>query len=80
MENEVQSTGAIPPIPVPTSPDRSSSQPRRAGPGANPVDNRDLPYQRIRKGIRLMPLAEPFAGYIARNAVLSEWAALIIVW
>jgi len=33
-----------------------------AAPGANPVDNRDLPYKRIRKGIRLMPLAEPFAG------------------
>ena len=31
-----------------------------AAPGANPVDNRDLPYKRIRKGIRLMPLAEPF--------------------
>ncbi|MEZ5832985.1 MAG: M81 family metallopeptidase [Dongiaceae bacterium] len=33
-----------------------------AAPGANPVDNRDLPYKRIRKGIRLMPLAKPFAG------------------
>lgn len=33
-----------------------------AAPGANPVDNRDLPYRRIRKGIRLMPLAEAFAG------------------
>jgi microcystin degradation protein MlrC len=33
-----------------------------AAPGANPVDNRDLPYKRIRKGIRLMPLAEPFKG------------------
>lgn len=33
-----------------------------AAPGANPVDNRDLPYRRIRKGIRLMPLAEPFEG------------------
>src|SRR6185369_6046701 len=33
-----------------------------AAPGANPVDNRDLPYKRIRKGIRLMPLGEPFAG------------------
>jgi microcystin degradation protein MlrC len=33
-----------------------------AAPGANPVDNRDLPYKRIRKGIRLMPLAEPFGG------------------
>ena len=33
-----------------------------AAPGANPVDNRALPYQRIRKGIRLMPLAEPFTG------------------
>jgi len=33
-----------------------------AAPGANPVDNRDLPYKRIRKGIRLMPLAEPFRG------------------
>jgi len=31
-----------------------------AAPGANPIDNRDLPYKRIRKGIRLMPLAEPF--------------------
>ncbi|WP_119303252.1 M81 family metallopeptidase [Dongia deserti] len=33
-----------------------------AAPGTNPVDNRDLPYKRIRKGIRLMPLAEPFKG------------------
>ena len=33
-----------------------------AAPGANPVDNRDLPYKRIRKGIRLMPLAQPFGG------------------
>jgi microcystin degradation protein MlrC len=33
-----------------------------AAPGANPVDNRDLPYKRIRKGIRLMPLAESFKG------------------
>ena len=33
-----------------------------AAPGANPVDNRDLPYRRIRKGIRLMPLAEAFKG------------------
>jgi microcystin degradation protein MlrC len=33
-----------------------------AAPGANPVDNRDLPYRRIRKGIRLMPLAEAFSG------------------
>jgi microcystin degradation protein MlrC len=33
-----------------------------AAPGANPVDNRDLPYKRIRKGVRLMPLAEPFRG------------------
>ena len=33
-----------------------------AAPGANPVDNRDLPYKRIRKGIRLMPLAAPFGG------------------
>jgi len=33
-----------------------------AAPGANPVDNRDLPYKRIRKGVRLMPLAEPFGG------------------
>jgi microcystin degradation protein MlrC len=33
-----------------------------AAPGANPVDNRDLPYKRIRKGMRLMPLAEPFGG------------------
>lgn len=33
-----------------------------AAPGANPVDNRDLPYKRIRKGIRLMPLAAPFEG------------------
>ena len=33
-----------------------------AAPGANPVDNRDLPYRRIRKGVRLMPLAEPFKG------------------
>jgi microcystin degradation protein MlrC len=33
-----------------------------AAPGANPVDNRDLPYRRIRKGIRLMPLVEAFSG------------------
>jgi microcystin degradation protein MlrC len=33
-----------------------------AAPGANPVDNRDLSYQRIRKGVRLMPLGEPFGG------------------
>jgi microcystin degradation protein MlrC len=33
-----------------------------AAPGANPVDNRDLPYKRIRKGIRLMPLEAPFGG------------------
>ena len=33
-----------------------------AAPGANPVDNRDLPYKRIRKGIRLMPLAQPFGA------------------
>ncbi|HEY1386823.1 MAG TPA: M81 family metallopeptidase [Dongiaceae bacterium] len=33
-----------------------------AAPGANPVDNRDLPYKRIRKGVRLMPLAESFRG------------------
>ncbi|HEX6120748.1 MAG TPA: MlrC C-terminal domain-containing protein, partial [Dongiaceae bacterium] len=33
-----------------------------AAPGANPVDNRDLPYKRIRRGVRLMPLAEPFGG------------------
>jgi microcystin degradation protein MlrC len=33
-----------------------------AAPGANPVDNRDLPYKRIRKGVRLMPLAEPVGG------------------
>jgi microcystin degradation protein MlrC len=32
-----------------------------AAPGANPVDNRDLPYKRIRKGLRLMPLGTPFA-------------------
>lgn len=25
-------------------------------PGANPVDNRDLPYQRLRRGLRLMPM------------------------
>jgi microcystin degradation protein MlrC len=33
-----------------------------AAPGANPVDNRDLPYKRIRKGVRLMPRAEPAGG------------------
>ncbi len=33
-----------------------------AAPVANPVDNRDLPYKRIRKGVRLMPLGEPFGG------------------
>lgn len=29
-----------------------------AAPGANPVDNRDLPYKHLRKGLRLMPLGE----------------------
>ncbi len=33
-----------------------------AAPGSNPVDNRDLPYKRIRKGVRLMPLGESFGG------------------
>jgi len=33
-----------------------------AAPGANPVDNRDLPYKHLRKGLRLMPLGEPFGG------------------
>jgi microcystin degradation protein MlrC len=33
-----------------------------AAPGANPVDNRDLPYKHLRKGLRLMPLGEPFRG------------------
>ena len=33
-----------------------------AAPGANPVDNRDLPYKHLRKGLRLMPLGEAFAG------------------
>ncbi len=33
-----------------------------AAPGANPVDNRDLPYKHLRKGLRLMPLGEPFQG------------------
>lgn len=28
-----------------------------AAPGANPVDNRDLPYRYLRAGLRLMPLA-----------------------
>jgi microcystin degradation protein MlrC len=33
-----------------------------AAPGANPVDNRDLPYKHLRKGLRLMPLGEAFGG------------------
>jgi microcystin degradation protein MlrC len=33
-----------------------------AAPGANPVDNRALPYKRLRKGLRLMPLGEAFDG------------------
>ncbi len=33
-----------------------------AAPGANPVDNRDLPYKHLRRGLRLMPLGEPFGG------------------
>lgn len=33
-----------------------------AAPGANPVDNRDLPYKRIRKGVRLMPMVEPLGS------------------
>jgi microcystin degradation protein MlrC len=33
-----------------------------AAPGANPVDHRDLPYKHLRKGLRLMPLGEGFAG------------------
>jgi len=33
-----------------------------AAPGANPVDNRALPYRRLRKGLRLMPLGEAFGG------------------
>jgi microcystin degradation protein MlrC len=33
-----------------------------AAAGDNPVDNRALPYKRLRKGLRLMPLGEAFAG------------------
>ncbi len=33
-----------------------------AAPGANPVDNRDLPYKHLRRGLRLMPLGEAFGG------------------
>jgi microcystin degradation protein MlrC len=28
-----------------------------ASPGANPIDNRELPYRRLRRGLRLMPTA-----------------------
>jgi microcystin degradation protein MlrC len=31
-----------------------------AAAGDNPVDNRALPYRHLRKGLRLMPLGEPF--------------------
>jgi microcystin degradation protein MlrC len=31
-----------------------------AAPGANPVDHRALPYRRLRAGVRLMPMGEPF--------------------
>lgn len=30
-----------------------------AAPGANPLDHRELPYKRLRKTLRLMPLGEP---------------------
>lgn len=33
-----------------------------AAAGDNPVDNRVLPYKHLRKGLRLMPLGEAFAG------------------
>lgn len=33
-----------------------------AAAGDNPVDNRALPYRQLRKGLRLMPLGEAFAG------------------
>lgn len=33
-----------------------------AAAGDNPVDNRALPYRHLRKGLRLMPLGEAFAG------------------
>lgn len=33
-----------------------------AAAGDNPVDNRSLPYRHLRKGLRLMPLGEAFAG------------------
>jgi microcystin degradation protein MlrC len=32
-----------------------------AAPGANPVDHRALTYRRLRSGVRLMPMGEPFA-------------------
>jgi microcystin degradation protein MlrC len=32
-----------------------------AAPGANPVDHRALTYRRLRNGVRLMPMGEPFA-------------------
>lgn len=33
-----------------------------AAPGANPVDNYALPYRHLRKGLRVMPLGEAYAG------------------
>jgi microcystin degradation protein MlrC len=33
-----------------------------AAPGANPVDNTALDYKHLRKGLRIMPLGEAFAG------------------
>lgn len=33
-----------------------------AAAGDNPVDNSTLPYRRLRKGLRLMPLGQAFAG------------------
>ena len=33
-----------------------------AAPGANPVDHRALAYRHLRKGVRLMPMGEAFAG------------------
>ena len=33
-----------------------------AAPGANPVDNTALDYKRLRKGLRIMPLGQAYAG------------------
>jgi microcystin degradation protein MlrC len=35
-----------------------------AAPGPNPADHRRLPYRRLRRGLRIMPLGPPFLGYV----------------